>query len=381
MLTASSPYRGSNLVETLTKVVRYPTPSAREQRPDTPAALDRLCMAALAKDPADRPTTDAFAKQLDAIIASLPKPGDRGRRSAAVTVVGALALLAAGAVIGQRTAPRAPVAPAGMAAAPDAPPAAPRPPLGAGGLGAGDAGTLTFTGRAKMEQNKRGLAVDYSRKLVLDAKVVAADAHAVELACTVTRIAVHLAGSMSRPDYDSQDDATKTSAFREALGKTLTIVFDPGTGAITTTTGGPAIQKAIFARVASDRERMLFRVPELATEKGLKDALDPLLHVLPDEGEVPGWPWALKRALPSEYRERIGSDLALDLPVTVVETPEKQEVDLSWKGDREESGATHKVEGDATFGPRALVRARQHEEIRSEEGALVLDNELEQAWR
>lgn len=59
LLTSRSPFTATDVAGVLRAHVQAPVPDPRSIRPDIPGPLAELCMAALAKDPADRPATAA----------------------------------------------------------------------------------------------------------------------------------------------------------------------------------------------------------------------------------------------------------------------------------------------------------------------------------
>jgi serine/threonine-protein kinase len=77
MLTASSPFQGSNALATLTKVISERPPCLDTRRPGLPPRLVALVFRLLAKEPDDRPQSAAeVARELDAIAAALSSSGD-----------------------------------------------------------------------------------------------------------------------------------------------------------------------------------------------------------------------------------------------------------------------------------------------------------------
>jgi len=69
-LTARNLYKRNTEYETFRAIIEAPVPSAREKNPDVPAALDRILMTALAKEPDDRyPTAGAFQRALEGWLA------------------------------------------------------------------------------------------------------------------------------------------------------------------------------------------------------------------------------------------------------------------------------------------------------------------------
>jgi predicted Ser/Thr protein kinase len=121
LLTADPPFDGENFVAVALKHVHQPAPSVLDRRPDVPLRLADAVDRALAKRPDDRfPTMDAFAAELEAVLADLvrgdpdsaatmivpgrvlresrPRPARGGRRNPwplALAFVGAVLLVAA----------------------------------------------------------------------------------------------------------------------------------------------------------------------------------------------------------------------------------------------------------------------------------------------
>jgi len=121
LLTADPPFDGENFVAVALKHVHQPAPSVLDRRPDVPLRLAAAVDRALAKRPGDRfPTMDAFAAELEAVLADLvrgdpdsaatmivpgrvvresrPRPARGGRRNPwplALAFVGAVLLVAA----------------------------------------------------------------------------------------------------------------------------------------------------------------------------------------------------------------------------------------------------------------------------------------------
>jgi WD40 repeat protein len=118
LLTGRPPFEGAG-VEVMKRLFFEPPPSPRSLAPEIPARLDRLVLSLLAKDPAKRPA-DALSvqRELEQIA--------RGRRTSALPVAGALALLVlAGAAVFWPGTP--PPAPEPVAPKAPPPPRAPTP--------------------------------------------------------------------------------------------------------------------------------------------------------------------------------------------------------------------------------------------------------------
>jgi hypothetical protein len=72
LLTGAPPFDGESFVAVALKHVHEPPPPVLERRPDCPVRLAAAVERALEKDPADRfPTMDAFAAELEVILAAL----------------------------------------------------------------------------------------------------------------------------------------------------------------------------------------------------------------------------------------------------------------------------------------------------------------------
>jgi predicted Ser/Thr protein kinase len=72
LLTGAPPFDGENFVSVALKHLHEPAPSVLERRPDVPLRLAAAVDRALSKQPWDRfPTMDAFAAELEAVLAGL----------------------------------------------------------------------------------------------------------------------------------------------------------------------------------------------------------------------------------------------------------------------------------------------------------------------
>ena len=79
LLAGELPFQGADTAATLLAVVGHHPPALAERRPDVPAALSRLVMDLLAKDPAQRPTgAQEVIRRLDAVRQT--EPGKRKGR-------------------------------------------------------------------------------------------------------------------------------------------------------------------------------------------------------------------------------------------------------------------------------------------------------------
>jgi hypothetical protein len=115
-LAGASPFVRKTLAATLAAVMTEVAPRPSALDPAAPAALDRLCGACLAKEPAERPTAAALDADLGALLAEVGA-GSSARWSRGTPLAAALLLGAAAAG----------TALCGWAAAPEAPPARPAP--------------------------------------------------------------------------------------------------------------------------------------------------------------------------------------------------------------------------------------------------------------
>ncbi|RMG11985.1 MAG: serine/threonine protein kinase [Planctomycetota bacterium] len=120
-LSGRLPFEGGTLIATLDRVVHQAPQAPSSVQPGVPSALEELCLAALAKDPADRPpSAAAFADALDAFLAGAGAPTTPRRRGvllAGALAVGALAVGVLAAALLARS-PRA-AAPTPAAARPE----------------------------------------------------------------------------------------------------------------------------------------------------------------------------------------------------------------------------------------------------------------------
>lgn len=111
LLTGSPPYRGRNAGELLDRHRREAVPAPAAMRPDTPAEVDRLVIACLAKDPAQRPADgDAVAQALEAALVGLQTGAVRQqvargarRRVGLVALVALVLAVALGWVLRERS--------------------------------------------------------------------------------------------------------------------------------------------------------------------------------------------------------------------------------------------------------------------------------------
>ena len=68
MLTGEPPYTGPSLRDTISRILRGPIPSARQLRPEVPAAVDQAISRAIAKSAAER------FSSMQEFAAALPPP-------------------------------------------------------------------------------------------------------------------------------------------------------------------------------------------------------------------------------------------------------------------------------------------------------------------
>lgn len=80
MVTRQSPFQDSSPVQTLTRIVTFHQPSAREVNPRVPEALSRLIDQLLEKDPVHRPRSAAGVASTLADVAATLKTGPKGRQ-------------------------------------------------------------------------------------------------------------------------------------------------------------------------------------------------------------------------------------------------------------------------------------------------------------
>jgi serine/threonine protein kinase len=120
LLTGAPPFDRDDLAALLLAISRDRPRPPSAINPAVPRALDRACLAALAKSPDARPSAGELAAELEAIVAGRPEP--RGAKARWVALGAALA--AAGALLLASWPASSPP----PAIAPPAPPAAPAPP-------------------------------------------------------------------------------------------------------------------------------------------------------------------------------------------------------------------------------------------------------------
>ncbi len=126
-LTARAPFVGPDPMNVVVQVLREPVEAPSKLRADVPAALDALCVRALAKKPADRPASAAdFARALEAALDARRGPV-RPRALLAGLAVGCLVALVALVVALSmwRPPPPPPSPPTGTAVASEADPGGP----------------------------------------------------------------------------------------------------------------------------------------------------------------------------------------------------------------------------------------------------------------
>jgi hypothetical protein len=82
LLTSEVPFPGENFVAVAMRHINEEPPSVREKRPDVSPRLDDAICRAMAKQPEDRPTMEAFCVELEACLAELQAAGTQLARPA-----------------------------------------------------------------------------------------------------------------------------------------------------------------------------------------------------------------------------------------------------------------------------------------------------------
>ncbi len=105
LLTGVSPFAGSNLLQVLKHVESRTPKRPSELRPELPPALDAVVMAALEKDPKDRPRdAQSFAQQLRAVVPTPVLVGATSDRRG-VWLAGVVLCVFGGWILGRMTTP------------------------------------------------------------------------------------------------------------------------------------------------------------------------------------------------------------------------------------------------------------------------------------
>src|SRR3954464_12432027 len=82
LLTSEVPFPGENFVAVAMRHINEEPPSVLGKRPDVPPRLDDAIRRAMAKQPEDRPTMEAFCVELEACLAELQAAGTQLARPA-----------------------------------------------------------------------------------------------------------------------------------------------------------------------------------------------------------------------------------------------------------------------------------------------------------
>ena len=243
-LTGLLPFRGVTLPELWQQVtVQTPVPP-RQLDPHLPAALEAVCLRALAKRPEDRPPdAGAFAALLEAgLSGEHVGAGPRGRRTRRLLVVGAVPLALLGAGLGARG-PRAPAAqPAAGAEGAQgalARPASRAPPAPARVTWHVPAGhtvraRLAYT-CARLEDGVRNPLHDQDVTVHHEERVVRVDPQEIELELRLVRIQALLAQSgWTRFAIDTTDEqlAQVYPGVPQLLGLTTRLVIEREAGRV-----------------------------------------------------------------------------------------------------------------------------------------------------
>jgi hypothetical protein len=298
-LTGEPPVDGDNPNELLVKVLLKHPRAPSSLRPDVPAALDAICLRALAKDPAERfQTADEMVQALEATLAA---PARRApSRRALVTAAFTVGLSAA--ALGWLLAPAAPT-PAGPSAPTPSTAATPSTvqaaPAARWWLEPGQALRCELR---LLERNDRGFEARVVG--VLDLRVEARSGDGWRLSSTwVLGEAV-----MGNAGEDMARIPVNQDALDVALDqRVLTLHLDPLTGRVSRLEGLGELRRAILARVQRtvfdlDREshgQALVR--QLYDEAVLTRLLDPVFALFADDSPwdevAPGELRALQRDL------------------------------------------------------------------------------------
>jgi hypothetical protein len=108
LLTGTPPFSGSSTVNVLSAVLGKRVPAPSKTRPEVGAALDAICLRCLEKDPADRyATAHDLAEALEGALRADPSPRALGQG----LLLGSLAILGAGALVGAQLLLQGPPAP------------------------------------------------------------------------------------------------------------------------------------------------------------------------------------------------------------------------------------------------------------------------------
>ncbi|HZU96543.1 MAG TPA: protein kinase, partial [Planctomycetota bacterium] len=391
-LTGAAPFEGSNTVEVLSKVMRAPVIPVRARHPGIAPSLEALCLGALSKEPADRPSPVAFARALDAYLeertAPKTRPVSRLTRALVILAIASVASVLALAKLGPRrgarpahldAAPTAPVAPVvSRPATPSAPPPGParvEPPSLVWTWG----GPLRVAVSVSVTGEARTMTYSAFRKLVFDWSPRATSPTSAHVVSRIEAFEVRWQieteqklpatgpwADLLRPvafDSEKLDDAS--SPFHAAIGRSFAFDVDPRTGAVAAVSSASEIQTAILAREPDERLKRRYLVPELGSNETMVQILDSLLHLVGGEGGIAGERWTISRhelALVGS-RGRRDERPALDVAAQV-ESQEEPGAGASfkWSGERKLDARVRRIEGTARFEGGRVTRSEQTED-------------------
>jgi hypothetical protein len=396
-LTGYSPYSGDTSVQVVEKLLKEPVVAPRARRAEIPPSLEAICLGALAKEPKDRPSPTALARSLDAWLEEASAPTTRPVSHLAKVLVGlALASVAGVALLvalprrGAK-APLAPVAPVVTQASAPAPP--PRVVPVSLVWKWPDALRIQITANLRIEREiPIPFAFVATRRFVFDLKPTGTtDEGRVSVSATLEAFEVHFRTEAEIPpnvegqvremvkpiDFDSEKPDDPENPFREAIGKSFTFDMDR-TGAITAVKGSQALAWAVLQKV-DEEKRMRFFIPEFSTEDSTKVVLDTLLHVVAEEGALPGGHWIVERhELPivgRQMRERA----PLNLSARVESKDESGgRASFKWSASGKVDGHERKLDGTASWQGGRIARSEQKDDVVSNDGRSHLVYELEE---
>ncbi len=383
-LTGAPPVAGRQVLEVLQQVVEGPVPSPRDLAPGVPAALDGLCRQALAKEPAARPTAEAFAEVLDAFLSGEAAASQGGGLGWVVAGAAAGAVIAVAAVAALLLPVRGEPEPAGPAPAPSAEPAAVAgpaaapvaPPLWPAEAGDAHRFRLEITGTSS-SSFQQDAEVHYRRLLDLLCTTEEATPTALRLRARLERLVLHQ-GVKGYPlfdlSFDSEDPQDAHQPPAAAVGLSYAFTLDPRTGAVSDLTGASGLHRAIEAAVDAmevppqmrELNRRRYMVLELSDDHLLEKVLDDLLGVTPQPGEA-AW---TRRIEQSPAAGRVLGFGTVPVEVQVARAPAQAgERRFTWEGEADDQGADdatvgRAVRGEARFDARGLVLAQVDERWR-----------------
>ena len=381
-LTGEAPFSGATLVDLMTKVVTVAAPPPGARRPGIPPELDALCLRALEKDPAARPTADEVAKALD-LLAGARASRKIKRRSPSI-------LIAAGVVLGLGlptvafflARPGPPPAsppepsrtdePAKVETAPAQVPPKPKAPRKVGWvISPGE----TFRSRMDIVWKMGGM--EGSTTLTLSWRVASVDPDGATLAATIEALVLHrlvdekelraFMGSRRRdPRFDPSDflrpfeydskDAAGDKPFDVAIGKSFDVIMDPVSGQVRSA-HIEGIRDAVMAKVTDPMERWGYAMNAALRDDGeMTYSLETLLHVAPGGGTTAPSSWSFEHPQRHDRGRERGAPLPLDFKAEEPST--KDEVRIGWKGTATDAnGSTHTLEGQAELGSARVKHA------------------------